>query len=332
MTKEIILGILRIIKRIIRKIQRSLIFLLNHFLNNYEDVIWLLGDGRSGTTWVSNLINNKKQHKVLFEPYHPLFTEMIQDYPSNMYLRPGVQSPLLSVFSNKVFSGQFISPRVEKQNRSILYKGLLVKDIYANLLACWVFEKYPKIKPILLIRNPFAVALSKSKRNDWYWPSEPLDFLNQKDLYIDYLSSFETIIRDTSEKKDFILNQILIWCILNYVPLKQFHSDNIHICFYEDIFNNPIHEIEKIFTFINGDKNSDKLELSNEDIMTPSHVSGPESTILKGKSPITSWQDELSPSLIKEGIQILKFFGFDKLYDEKTRPNRSVINTIQNMV
>jgi Sulfotransferase domain len=332
MTKVILVETLSIMKRIVRKVQRSLVFSLNHFLKNYEDVTWLIGDGRSGTTWVSNLIDNKKQYRVLFEPYHPLFTERLRNSPSNIYLAPGTQSPPISKFSKIVFSGKFENPRPVIQNKLILYKGILVKDIYANLLAYWVFKQYPGIKPILLIRNPFAVALSKSKRKDWYWPSEPLDLLKQKELYDDYLSPFEKIIKETSEKKNFILNQILIWCILNYVPLRQFHSDDLYICFYEEIYNNPVHEIGKIYTFIKGSEASIQLEISDEYIATPSRVSGPESNILNGKSPITSWQSELSPLQIKEGIRILKCFGFDHLYDEKSRPDRTVIDAIQNLV
>ncbi len=40
----------------------------------------------------------------------------------------------------------------------------------------------PKIKPILLIRNPYAVALSKTERKHWGWMNDPKEFLLQKSL------------------------------------------------------------------------------------------------------------------------------------------------------
>ena len=43
---------------------------------------------------------------------------------------------------------------------------------------------------------------------------------------------------------------IYFWCIENYVPLKQFRNNDIHIAFYENFCKYPKKEVERLFDFI----------------------------------------------------------------------------------
>jgi hypothetical protein len=36
-------------------------------------IVWVIGDGRSGTTWLMELINWRKTYREMFEPFHPRF-------------------------------------------------------------------------------------------------------------------------------------------------------------------------------------------------------------------------------------------------------------------
>jgi len=223
---------------------------INYLLNNYKEVVWLLGDGRSGTTWVSNLIKEEKLYREMFETFHPLLVDKFSFLLPHQYMRPEVSNERFKQFSSDVFSGKFTHPRVDFSNHSLVYKGLILKDIFANLFAYWVSIRFPQIKIILLLRNPFSVAISKNRKKEWYWLTEPLNLLEQPDLYEDYLVPFADIIRDVSDDIDYITSQVLIWSIINYVPLRQFKPDKIHIVFYEDMLINPNHEVAKIFHFL----------------------------------------------------------------------------------
>jgi hypothetical protein len=297
-------------------------------LGNYEEVIWLVGDGRSGTTWVSDLINHDKKYREMFEPFHPRLVHDMNFIVPHQYIRPGSLNEELKSISSSIFSGKFINERVDSGNHSHLYNGIIIKDIFANLLCYSVTLQFPKIKPVLLIRNPFAVAISKHKKKNWFWVTEPLDLLNQKALHEDYLLPFEELIRKTSASKNYILNQILIWSIINYVPLRQFQPGKIHICFYENIYSEPSREISKIFHFVRGLRDNNQVSLNEEVIIRPSRVIGKESNLLTGTCPVSSWKNELAPQLIDDGLKILQHFCFDNLYDEKSMPNEDVLSRI----
>ena len=307
---------------------RTIPLIANYWLNNYKEVIWLIGDGRSGTTWVSNLINHNKSYREMFEPFHPRLVRGMNFLLLQQYIRPRDSNKQLEIIASDVFSGKFMNPRVDSGNRSFLYRGLLIKDIFANLFSCWVSSNFPKVKIILLIRNPFSVALSKYKLKNWLWLTEPIDLLKQSALYEDYLRPFEDLIRRTSKEGDYVLCQILIWSIINYVPLIQFNRGQIHVMFYEDVFTKPGDEISKMFRFVRPGIESHSINLDRESVNRPSRFAGPESNLLRGTSPVTSWKDELTFQQIDAGLKILQCFGFAELYDDNSIPNWQVLNNI----
>ncbi|MCC5906832.1 MAG: sulfotransferase domain-containing protein [Balneolaceae bacterium] len=307
---------------------RKAILKANYVLKNYNEVIWLIGDGRSGTTWVFDLINHDKRFREMFEPFHPEFVGDTDSLIPHQYIRQDDSNENLTDLATKIFSGMYTHPRVDSGNRSLLYKGLLIKDIFANLFSYWAVSQFPEVRPVLLIRNPFSVAISKSKKKNWFWETEPLNLLSQHTLHEDYLTPFEDMIRRVSSGKDYILNQILIWSIINYVPLRQFSPGSIHICFYENIYKEPVREIAKIYRFVRGEHDTSQLVIRNKIIERPSRVTGRESNLLSGTSPISAWKNELKHKEIDDGLKILQCFGFDNLYDNNSMPNIESLRNI----
>ncbi len=311
-----------------RQFLRSNILKLNYHLNQYKHVMWLIGDGRSGTTWIANLINHNLKYREVFEPFHPWLNPRMPYLSVNHYIRSNAKDIELLQEAEKIFTGMLHDVRCDVGNRKIHYKGLLVKDIFANLLAHWACQQFPKIRPILLIRNPFSVALSKQKKHEWYWMNDPIDFLKQTELSEDYLSEYIDLIHLVSEKKNFIQNQILIWCILNLVPLRQFKGQNcsnkLKVLFYEHVYTNPQHEIKSVFEYL-GLSNLNK-NLPDSTILQPSRVVGKSSNILSGTSPISEWRNELAAHEINAGLKILSQFGFDKVYANDIPDKSALVN------
>jgi len=314
----------------IKNFSKKLVLRANYKLGNYREVLWLVGDGRSGTTWVSDLINHDKRYRQMFEPFHPQLVPAMDFLSPHHYVRPLELDERVKRIAGDVINGRFTDTRVDARICTLWHQGLLIKDIFANLLCGAVSREFPHIKPVLLIRNPFAVACSKLKTKDWFWLTEPLELLKQVTLYEDHLMPFEDIIRETSAKKNYVLNQILIWSIINYVPLHQFRPKDLHICFYEDIYTNPHHEVAKILCFARGPHAADFLNLKKEVIKQPNRISNPESNMLLGRCPISTWKTELDPGLINDGYDILGHFGLADLYDDDNAlPNRAVIKKLQ---
>jgi hypothetical protein len=316
------------IRRFLINNARSLVLKANYYLGNYKEVVWLIGDARSGTTWVSSLINYKKDFREMFEPFHHLHVKGMDCVAPYRYIRPYVPKDSIQKIAHGVFTGSLTNPRVDGGNRQILYKALLIKDIYANLFAYWAVQHFPKIKIVLLIRNPFAVAVSKYRKRNWQWPDNPLDLLNQFDLFQDHLHPFENLIRTTSNSNDYIQIQILIWCILNYIPLLQFRPDQVHIAFYENIYADPEYEILKIINYIYPDNEKRQISIPEKVIKLPSRVTHKDSHIFSITSGIDFWKNELDKHQIHSGYNILAHFGFDNLYRNDSMGNMELIEKL----
>lgn len=304
---------------------KDIVLWANYKLGNYDDVIWLIGDGRSGTTWVSNLINYEKKYREMFEPFHPELVDSCRFLLPHQYVRPTESNISLERFASSVFSGNFYHERVDVDNHVFSYRGLLIKDIFANLLAYWVSRQFPNVKIVLLLRNPFSVALSKFKKKDWFWVDDPMVLFNQVALREDYLAEFEDLAYRVVEEGDYIVKQVLIWSVINYVPLSQFSSDDIRVVFYEDIQQNPNEVIGELMSGPARGKNS-QYSIDSKVINRPSRVCGSESNLLDGSSPITSWKKELTSRQIDLGFEVLGRFGFGGLYDDSSMPNKSVLD------
>ena len=296
--------------------------------NTYQPTVWLFGDGRSGTTWIAELINYAGAYRELFEPFHPQAIQQACFLSPHEYSRTLTKHPQLFDYASQVFSGKINNPRVDSGNQHPIdqYRKLLVKDIFANLFAYATCCEFPQVKPVLLIRNPFAMATSKFNKRHWYWLTDPSVLVAQAPLYVDFLEPFEEIIEITIEEDNYILNLILIWCIINYVPLKQFDPHAIHVCLYEAVYAAPQPNLAELFAFINDNQDA---EIDESQISKPSRLSGKQSTLARGSSPINAWMDEMPTVIIDRGLEIMDEFGFGNLYDEQSMPNRDVISRIQ---
>ena len=158
----------------IKRLARKGAFHANHRLRKYHNKLWLIGDGRSGTTWVSNLINSDQYFREMFEPFHPILEERMNFFSSHHYIRPGEQEEQFKSIASKVFEGKIFARRIDQDNRIGMFQGLLIKDIFANLFSNWAYRQFQDIKIILLLRNPFATALSKYEKRNWKWVTDPL--------------------------------------------------------------------------------------------------------------------------------------------------------------
>lgn len=310
---------------------KTLVLVANAYLGRYREVLWLIGDGRSGTTWVSSVINHHRRYREMFEPFHPRVLKDIEAFRSNGYIRPDDQHESLRRIAARVFSGKLTHRRVDRDSRPVLYRGLLVKDVFANLFAYWVRRQFPDVKILLLIRNPFMVALSKLRKREWSWTTEPLDLLNQPDLFDDFLRPLEDLIRTVSGRNDYVQNQILIWSILNWVPLVQFRADDLHVVFYEDMLADPEQEVTHIMRYLRPDHGEQAVTIPSAVIHEPSWVTAADSPLLTGVSAADAWKNELTTVQIDAGFEILSHFGFDALYRAGSRPDRSRLTHLRRL-
>lgn len=314
-------------KKIVKRLSRLPAASLNYHLGNYENLVWLVGDGRSGTTWLGSLINWDKQYRELYEPVHPGHVRQARKFGFHPYLRANDQTSHTGKFLDSVFSGKFKHFRADVSTPHLTYKGLFVKDIFANLLVGWVHQNIPAAKKIMVIRQPFSAALSKRRHQHWIWMTDPKQFLDRPALMQDYLAPFEHLISRAGD--DFIENQILIWAIIHYVPFQQLDADSLYVLFYENLFRHPEEELRKLFDFLGEDTSvalkEDRLLAK---IHKPSRSQSEKFSTLSASSPLDVWKNELRPEQIDNGLKILEAFGLDKLYGLNSLPNEAALEQL----
>jgi hypothetical protein len=294
---------------------------LNYYLGNYEDVIWVVGDGRSGTTWLGDLINWDQRYRELFECIHPVHVKQTRKFGFNPYLRADDHNSPVGEFLHSVFSGKFKHLRADTSKPQLFYQGLLVKDIYGNLLIEWVHQNIPKVKKIMIIRNPFSVTLSKKRNLDWIWMRDATEFLEQNLLMHDHLAPFEHLISHAKDNFNFIENQILIWSIIHYVPFQQLNQGDLYIVFYENLFCNPEEELFRLFSYLYDGDFTELDQKLIKIICKPSRTQGSKFSTLSAQSPLDVWKDDLSTQQIDNGLKILEEFGLDTIYGCNSLPN-----------
>ena len=154
----------------------------------------IAGSGRSGTTWVLDVLAEANNLRTIFEPLSPFFVPEARSF-ANCYVRENAHEPELRRFMEKVFKGEFhnlwidircnkanLLPSVSQMtswdylyNFGAFYKLFLgrnlkyirkksfipiTKFVRANLMLDWI-EKNFNAKIVYVVRHPGAVVASQ---------------------------------------------------------------------------------------------------------------------------------------------------------------------------
>ena len=268
------------------------------------------GVGRSGTTWVSDVINAHNQYRLMFEPFFPQKVAVCRNFRYRQYLRPNDSNPDLKSAARTILTGRVRNRWIDQYNKCFIAKKRLIKDIRANLMLKWIHVNFPDLRIVVLMRHPCAVATSKLKSG---WGTHLDEFLNQPELMTDHLSPFRNTIE--SAKDDFE-KHIILWCVENYVPLRQFAPGEVHYTLYERLCVEPEMEYERLFGFLG--RALDKKHLAA--VRRPSVMSQKNSAIVKGESLVDSWRKFIDPAQAQKASDLLSLFGLSAIYDARSMP------------
>ena len=275
-----------------------------------DNTVFLAGTGRSGTTWLEEVIDNSHEHRVLFEPFHSKEVPQLAHWRYRQYLRPSDGDPRYLLPASRILRGQLHNRWVDQFNRKHLARRRLIKDIRANLLLRWIHEQFPRIRIVLVMRHPCAVAASKMALG---WQTHLDDFLAQPQLLEDFVAPFASILESTHDPFE---RHILLWCIENWIPLQQFAPGQIHVCFYEHFCLEPEREARALLDFLDRPFTGSLLEHMRK----PSALCREESAIRIGGSLIDSWRNYVSDHRIKRTVELLRVFDLDRIYDQASLP------------
>ncbi len=278
-------------------------------LHKPSDTIIVAGSGRSGTTWLGDIIGSGPGFLSLFEPFDHRHVPDIDTSLLRLYIRATTKAHYLDDTIGKVLQGEIKNEWILSQNKRTLAWRILIKEIRMNLFLGYLKNRFGN-KIVFIIRHPCATVLSRLEQN---WSTHLDHFLIQEDLMNDYLYPFENLI---NESKNDLEKHTIMWCVENLIPLKQLGIKQLIFCTYENLVINGIEEIHKIFKRVGLKFRNDIHRIFSK----PSKLSNPQKARVYDFNRLTYWKEKLYKNEIASILKIAEHFEID-IYTDDAMPN-----------
>ncbi|MGH2952257.1 MAG: sulfotransferase [Solirubrobacterales bacterium] len=234
-------------------------------MNKPQTVRIIAGFGRSGTTWVQDVLASSNGLRAVFEPLHPLLIRganqyahryisanddeqslyrllqrfIYEDYHSlwaDYRVVKSQLSPKLQDFRNWRTLKDRLSLIVMAKNNVIRFRPQrrfeerIVKCIRANMMLSWLRNKF-HARIVFVIRHPAAVVMSQMREARIWNPYDRLvAYRNDHKLLPNLDERSKALL---SESLTDVEAHTLSWCIENSIGLAQAKECGGHVVFYE---------------------------------------------------------------------------------------------------
>jgi hypothetical protein len=276
------------------------------------DAIYLAGSARSGTSWISEVVNHDQAYRMIHEPLRRDRLRVTRIYRPRQYLRPDDRRPEYLEPMRAILSGRVRSLWTDKYNRAVLPRRRLIREVRGNLLVPWIKANWPETPLVLILRHPCAVTASQVKW-EGAWPAKLDRFLAESELMTDHLEPHRDLIESTTDPFD---QHVLVWGLENLVPLRGLAPGQAHVVFYEDLCLRPEPTLERLFTFLGRPVTGEALAR----LSRPSNSTRKDSAIVSGQSLVEGWRRSVSPDQLERAVGILRRLGLDRLYGGESTP------------
>jgi hypothetical protein len=286
---------------------------------DYHRTLLLVSSVRSGSTWLSDILEESLRCRMIFEPLRRDKVPLARDVPWGFYPDPAAPDPEVDRVLRRILTGRVRSDWSDKFNRYRLARRRLVKEIRATNLLPRTIEQYPGMPVVYLLRHPVAGAWSATQL---HWKAYLGEFLNQPALMNGPMAEFATVIADQAGTDDLFRKHILRWCLENYVPVHQLAPGSVHVVFYENIVENPDAEIARLSRYLEGFPKG-LWELGSERpsaVDIPSRANYRGTPVLATEERLRSWCAEVPADAVADAVKLIGTFGLDRIYDADVRP------------
>lgn len=275
--------------------------------SSFRSLTLILGSGRSGTTWLMNLLNHDTRHEVRFEPLHHAFLPREHFDRS----RGGIPSPALRERIERAFEGPIASSWIRRfvPPEGVECAGVVVKTIRLHGFLRWLLESYPEMRLILLLRHPLAVALSQRRMAFG-------DVLARRLRGDEPDRAFPGARPMLEAAESPIARGAADWCIANLLALRDLDPERAHVLFYEHLVRRPEVELQRLERFLRRPFGGSARAL----LTKPSELTSQDSPLHRGEDPSLAWRVAMPPSGFDSGVDMLERLGMDWLYDRRLMP------------
>jgi len=292
-----------------------------------QKVGWLVGSGRSGTTWLASLVNADATMRELFEPVHKLHVPHMKEGPDHPYLRNGEVSKEWAKWQSDVFQGRYITCRTDRDN---IYRNpanarkLLVKDVFACGMVGAGMSAHPKLATALVMRHPIAVALSKQVHRDWHWTWSPRAFMDEPKLVEDHLSDVVDDLERISREGSELANLVAVWAVLQRLALRSAPQERMPILHYERAVLDPWGAVKEL----GAHPSWEGIITANEEqvLSAAKRISFVSKAVKLQSLPNPArWKNKVDSPTMNECALVLKALGMEGWHNHEGFPEPEVI-------
>lgn len=271
----------------------------------------ILGDGRSGTTWVADVLNFDGRYLDFFESFHGQRVLKLEDrriYPTSVDFFERSKRFESYVMGSKIFADQ-------QKSKGFARSGCLVKDVTAHMVFPLICNSFDY--KVYIIRNPLSVALSKEGFGVWH---------SDEDLKMLVNSSSE--VRELSDRcmsrclvGSCFHEYVLVWCLLHRIVLSEVLKSGTLVVFYENLLLDPERSFEQLFSHMNMERDyiRSKSKILSA-INKRSKTTTSQNRIESGLNGERTWERYKSSSEISDAHEIIRIFKLDHLYQDTIVP------------
>jgi hypothetical protein len=288
-----------------------------------EKSILITGTGRSGTTWLAEVLRRLPNSVFQTEPLRPPTRGPRElGFGWHQHIPENVEWPEAEQYFYKLLSGLWHhrdSFRFNESKDLTVCEFYIIKFVRAQLLLPWLARKFNNQRTIYILRSPYAVVASQLRHGAWAATEPTFETdLNHRSRYYQapYTDRWELLKSINSVAGVHAAN----WAIENEYLINhpRNNKDWITIC-YEDLVIQPFESLKSFF--------------ERAQLPMPQYVSNefnrPSSSAEQGFDASTDkrlfgWRSNLSAEQYQEINRILDWLGID-FYTREGEPVRERI-------
>jgi hypothetical protein len=298
------------------------------------DTIVIAGTGRSGSTWLGEMLRGLRGYKFLNEPF------MDTPLRRRTYLGSTENAPMaISAYVQRALSGQLWRSwkwRFEADTRGgMLFefatcRKVVVKFTRALRMVRWMHQHYRVRGMIVLIRHPCAV-ISSMLRHGGGWHAEHLENLGGspveqvlgRNLPAELRRRFEEAAASANRSCEILAH---LWALDYHVALFDTERDTYPwiLVPYERLLTRGVDELRRIADAMG-------VELTEKVLQHVDAASSSASDDLQTrdvKDQLSKWKDRLDDEQVDRILSIVHTYGID-MYTKEPEPDYPRLNVFQ---
>jgi hypothetical protein len=276
-----------------------------------EGNVLVFGSGRSGTTWIADLINHDMSFRFMFEPFHNRFLRNL-GLPSGMdHVERDTQDPRLEDIVRRIMWGRIRDPWVDGHNRTGWCRRRLIKDVSICKGIGWLVDRFPQYRYICVVRNPIALIHSQRAMG---WKT-----INCIERYAGRISrlgiSAEALTALVRDEPSMMMVQ---WCLDLRMVLEAMQRHPVALFSYEALTEDREAQLSRLAALIPGVS----VEAMRRGADRPSLTTRKESAVITGNAEgeYERWRDAYTGT----AHDMMSLFGLPRLYDASMRPEKAL--------